>query len=214
MTKVFRNSNGSPIDPDYVPNYKKMNVVPIGMQPSLHSQFVISRGSTNNPRERAAPQTRTVPFAEVVIEDNFPIGMGPVPNVGNNIEHTWAGVDGDIIDDLGLDANQPMIDNNDYVEELPPVTQRKIEASYQQQHDEDLIAYQSMNAIDTKQLSEYSLLIFGEFYSSGTLEDIQKEVTDILYNQHALSKHSTITLDDITVLKKMSIKFGVFINEE
>lgn len=217
MNKTYKNSSGQPIDPDYVPNYKKMNITPIGRPMPGAGQFVVSRGSTNNPRERAVPQTRTIPFAEVVVEDSFPIGAGPVPNVGNNIEHTWAGVDSSVVDDVGLDENTPMIDNNDYVDvgELPPITQRKLEATYQKQHEEDMDAYHSMNAlIDTKNLSEYSLLIFGEFYSSGTLEEIQKEVTDILYNQHALSDHANITLEDLTVLKKMSIKFGIFIGEE
>lgn len=221
MNKVYKNSNGQPIDPDYVPNYKKMNITPIGRPMPGAGQFVVSRGSISNPRERAVPQTRTIPFAKVVVEDNFPIGAGPVPNVGNNIEHTWAGVDSDVVDDVGLDDDTIMIDNNDYVDveglefSAPPPAQRKLEATYQQQHEEDMNAYNSMNAlIDTKNLSEYSLLIFGEFYSSGTLEEIQKEVTDILYNQHVLSKHASISLDDLTVLKKMPIKFGIFIGEE
>ena len=68
--------------------------------------------------------------------------------------------------------------------------------------------------VNTKKLDEYTLLIFGEFYSSGSLEEIQREVADILYEQHPLCKHAKITLDDITVLKKVAIKFGVFISEE
>lgn len=210
MNRIYKNSQGQPVDPDYVPNYKKMNITPLRTPTPGAGQFVVSRGSVNNPRERVAPQTRTIPFAEVVVED-FPIGTGPVPNVGNNIEHTWAGVDGEIVDDVGLDDG-PIIDNNDYID-LESV---KIKSANEAiQYEEDMNAYNSMSAlIDTKNLNEYSLLIFGEFYSSGTLEEIQKEVTDILYNQHILSKHANITLDDITVLKKMQIKFGVFISEE
>lgn len=204
----------------YVPNYKQMNIAPKEMSPPQTSQFVVSRGSKQNPRERAVPQTKTVPFAEVVVDDSFPIGTGPVPNIGNNIEHTWAGVDSSVVDDVGLyeatSPNHQMIDNNDYIEidDLNPA-HRKVEASLRIQEEEDQKAYQSLNLlVDTKKLAEYSLLIFGEFYSSGTLEEIQKEVTDILYNQHPLSKQATITLDDLTVLKKVAIKFGVFISEE
>ncbi len=199
---------------DNTPNYKKLNVKPTDMVPGGGVQFVVSQGSKQNPRERAVPKTRTVPFAEIITDDSFPIGVGPVPNIGNNIEHTWAGVDHDIIDDIGLDANTPMIDNNDYVDlgDDPPPT--RVEGVYQQQLDEDLQAYYCMNAVDTKNLDEYSLMIFGEFHSSGSLESIQKEVSDLLYNQHPISKNINITLDDITVLKKMSIKFGVFISEE
>jgi len=206
--------------PRYVPNYKKMNIVPREMSPSNGSQFVVARGSKQNPRERAVPKTRAIPFAEVVDDDNFPIGVGPVPNVGNNIEHTWAGVDGQIVDDIGLyegtNHQQEMIDNNDYVEiDEPTPSHRKIAQSLNtfQKVEEDV--YEGMESVvDTKNLGDYSLLIFGEFFSSGSLEEIQKEVSDILYNQHPLCKHANITLDDITVLKKVSIKFGVFITEE
>jgi hypothetical protein len=211
MNKVYKNSSGQPIDPDYVPNYRKMNITPIGRPSVGAGQFVVSRGSTSNPRERAVPQTRTIPFAEVVVDDSFPIGAGPVPNVGNNIEHTWAGVDSDVVDDVGLNDDTLMIDNNDYIDLEAAAVGNVVR---QIQEEEDLAAYQAMTSLDTKNLSEYSLLIFGEFYSTGTLEEIQKEVTDILYNQHELSEHASISLDDLTVVKKMNIKFGIFIGEE
>lgn len=204
----------------YVPNYKQLNITPNQMSPSNGAQFVVSTGSKQNPRERAVPRTRAIPFAEVVIEDKFPIGTGPVPNIGNNIEHTWAGVDGEIVDDIGLydGTHQEMIDNNDFVEiDEPTPGHQKIEEEirkqetyeYQAPTDEGMESF-----VDTKKLEDYTLLIFGEFYSSGSLEEIQREVADILYEQHPLCKHAKITLDDITVLKKVAIKFGVFISEE
>src|ERR1700722_19370350 len=38
-------------------------------------------------------------------------------NVGNNMEHSWSGVDGNIVDDISdqIDQNQPMIDNNEII---------------------------------------------------------------------------------------------------
>lgn len=212
-----RNDKKTEYVPDYVPNYKKLNVNPVNASPQS-GDFVISRGSPNNPRERAVPRTRTVPFAEAPIEDNFPIGIGPVPNIGNNIEHTWSGVDVGVIDDIGLgDDLNPMIDNNDFVEIEKIASQHKKITAQQMQHlqNEDVESYKTLSTfVDTTNLGEYSLLIFGQFYSSGSLEEIQKEVTDILYNQHAINKVSNVTLDDIAVLKKMNIKFGVFIGEE
>lgn len=202
----------------YVPNYKQLNITPNQMSPSNGAQFVVSTGSKQNPRERVVPRTRAIPFAEVVIEDKFPIGTGPVPNIGNNIEHTWAGVDGEVVDDIGLyEGSQEMIDNNDFVEiDEPTPSHKKIaESLKQQQEQEDVSAFEGMDSfVNTKKLDEYTLLIFGEFYSSGSLEEIQREVADILYEQHPLCKHAKITLDDITVLKKVAIKFGVFISEE
>jgi hypothetical protein len=194
---------------NYVPNYKRLNITPKEMPSSNDSQFVVSRGSKQNPRERVAPQTRAIPFAEVVIEDKFPIGNGPIPNSGNNVEYTWAGVDGSFVDDVGLieESSNQIIDNNDYIEiDEPSYTQKKNETDLNQELDED-------KKLESREIKEYTLLLFGDFYSSGSLIEIQKEVTDILYGQHELCSHTSITLDDIIVLKKMNIKFGVFIGE-
>lgn len=65
---------------------------------------------TDNPRAKRAPLRQ--PYAEAI---DSPIGKGPPPNVGNNMEHTWSSVDGDIVDDISVDQDHEMIDNNDLV---------------------------------------------------------------------------------------------------
>ena len=105
----------------YVPQYQVH-----GKDPEEYHGAVVPSGialakpnltSEDNPRMKRPPMRQ--PYA---VESASPVGRGrgPVPNVGNNMEHTWASVDGDVIDDLSgepVDPNQEMIDNNDFVSE-------------------------------------------------------------------------------------------------
>lgn len=100
----------------YVPAYQLMGVEPEEYTSPTSPAYI---GKTarpaplpkNNPR---APKTVAQPYAEVLPS---PIGRGRglLPNVGNSMEQSWSGVDGEIVDDLELDPKQEMVDNNDYV---------------------------------------------------------------------------------------------------
>lgn len=115
--KLYKNKQrGQETHKPYVPQYQVL-----GVEPGEYKSAVVpldtpvAQTSTDNPRAKRAPLRQ--PYSEVVTS---PVGRGkgPIPNVGNNIEHTWSGVDGDIVDDLSgesMDPNQSMIDNNDYV---------------------------------------------------------------------------------------------------
>jgi hypothetical protein len=100
----------------YVPQYQLMGVDPDPYKSPLAPGYPVPMSKTpldenNTRRTRAAIRQ---PYAETV---SSPVGRGrgPLPNVGNNIEQTWSGVDGEIIDDVGLDPNHPMVDNNEFV---------------------------------------------------------------------------------------------------
>jgi hypothetical protein len=65
----------------------------------------------DNPRAKRAPMRHGYATAGA-----SPIGNGAMPNVGNNMEHSWSSVDGEVFDDLSgqsIDPQHPMIDNND-----------------------------------------------------------------------------------------------------
>jgi hypothetical protein len=113
----------------YVPQYQVMGLEPEEYNSPLSPGYVgkVVRPQPlpkDNPRAPRA-MLRRQPYAEAVPS---PVGgsRGLLPNVGNNIEHTWSSVDGEIVDDLteSVDPNQTMIDNNDYVSTdalgLPP----------------------------------------------------------------------------------------------
>lgn len=122
----------------YVPQYQVEGIEPEQYQGAVvPSGSQVARPSADNPRLKK-PALRQ-PYTAATTS---PIGRGrgPVPNVGNNMEHTWSSVDGDIVDDLTGEAPQPerelvsvstgpnapfgvmyadqvMIDNNDFVTE-------------------------------------------------------------------------------------------------
>src|ERR1700677_176037 len=102
----------------YVPQYIIEGVEPQEYKSAVlpsHTK-IVDKPQEDNPRARKVGVRQ--PYAESVPS---PIGRGkgPIPNVGNNVEHTWSGMDGDIVDDVSgqelLDPTHTMVDNNDYV---------------------------------------------------------------------------------------------------
>jgi hypothetical protein len=130
--KIIRNleRNKTATYKPYVPQYQVHGKEPAeyhsGMIPG---NVILAKPSPlplDNPRAKR-PAVRQ-PYA---VETSSPVGRGrgPVPNVGNNMEHTWSSVDSEVIDDLSgqvIDPNQVMVDNNDFVSDaalgLPPGT--------------------------------------------------------------------------------------------
>jgi hypothetical protein len=117
--KVYKNPqrNTEVAYKPYVPQYQVHGIEPAEYNNgSVPGNVILSRPKPlplDNPRGRRSPIQQ--PYATVTAS---PIGKGAVPNVGNNMEHTWSSVDGEIIDDLdnpSYDPHQPMIDNNDFV---------------------------------------------------------------------------------------------------
>lgn len=113
----------------YVPQYQLMGVEPeeyhSPLAPGYASKFARPQPLPKDNPRAPKPAVRRQPYAKPTPS---PIGRGRglLPNVGNNVEQTWSGVDGEIIDDLTepLDPNQEMVDNNDFMTDealgLPP----------------------------------------------------------------------------------------------
>lgn len=142
--KIYKNPDRNKVDnyKPYVPQYQVYDKTPSEYHGAVvSSDTPIARPSPDNPRIKK-PALRQ-PYA-VTTATTSPIGRGkgPVPNVGNNMEHTWSSVDGDIVDDLSdenIDPNHIMIDNNEFVtdqalgfktgliaSELQPINQGKV----------------------------------------------------------------------------------------
>ncbi len=199
----------------YVPQYRIKGLEPTPIATGSVAEAGVKVGlikqtklpvSNNNPRIRPAPSiSANVPYAELP-PDTVKFGP-PIPNVGNNVENTWAGVDGDIFDEEDtlyekLDPNHPMIDNNfddsanyaDIPDELEaPPTER-----FEYQH-----------AVEDPR--EYLLFVKEKMIATGNLEGIEAEVKSLVFGEHPLCKTTTVENDDIVVFKKMKIKVGVFI---
>ena len=201
--------NQNPDFKPYVPQYRVKGLEPtpiatgsvaeVGVKVGLIKQTKLPV-SSDNPRLRPAPSiSANVPYAELPPET---VKFGPpLPNVGNNVENTWAAVDGDIFDE-DIDPNHPMIDNNfddsanyaDIPEELEaPPTER----------------YDYQPPVEDPR--EYLLFVQDKMVATGSLEGIEAEVKALVFGEHPLCETTTVETDDIVVFKKMKIKVGVFI---
>lgn len=240
--KVYKNPerNNSESHSKYVPQYKLMGVKP-GMYDSPisvgHNVSVAKTPQQDNPRA-PRPAIRQ-PYAETVMSP-VGVGRGPIPNVGNNLEQTWSGVDGEIDDDVfgSLDPNQPMVDNNDFVsatsmglpeemeeEEILPALDEVINPPRKQfTHKPKDLSFVTKNQLQDslneehlstviKQLeeNEYLLMVEGQSICSGPEDYIQDQTRLLVFGEHELYDGVPISIDDIIVIKRAKIKVGVFL---
>lgn len=115
-------------------------------------------------------------------------------NIGNNSDHIWYGVDGGEISQ-NIDPNHKMIDNNDFYVEDHKNADKIISASLSSIKDNDCV-----------------LLINEEIISVDTLENIENLANLFLFGEHELCNGVPTPLEKITVLKKLRIKTGLFID--
>jgi len=182
---------------------------------------------SDNPRARRVPVRQ--PYAEATAS---PIGRGrgPVPNVGNNMEHTWSSVDGEIVDDLTgeeVDPNQQMVDNNDYVSDSafgfqsgptaadihphynvfpPKAIEQEIEAVHHPADPEDLLPV--LMELDD---DAYLLIVAGVPVCSGPKEEIEDQARALVFGEHEMCDGNPVPVDDIIILKRVKVKVGLFL---
>jgi hypothetical protein len=180
---------------------------------------------SDNPRARRVPVRQ--PYAEPIAS---PIGRGPVPNVGNNMEHTWSSVDGDLVDDLTgeeIDPNQQMIDNNDYVSETafgfrngptaadihpdyqvfpPKAIEQEIQANHIPADPEDLLP-----VLADLEADAYLLIVAGVPVCSGPKEEIEDQAMALVSGEHEMCDGNPVPIDDIIILKRVKVKVGLFL---
>jgi hypothetical protein len=149
-----------------------------------------------------------VPFAETTVPT---FKHDKLPNVGNNVENTWAGIDSISIeeeDEVQI-QNQLMIDNNDFVK-IPtnnsPLLDRlnKVYQAPQKKQDASFD-----NVLASLQANDYILLIKGKIFAIGSLESIQNEITSLIFEEKLAAMNAS--MDDLVVLKNVQIKVGVFL---
>lgn len=207
-----------PLKP-YIPQYQVK-----GLEPEEYKSAVIPESpqqvaknsllAADNPRLRRRAVRQA--YAQAVPS---PVGRGrgPIPNVGNNVEHTWSSVDGEIIDDLdgqAMDPNHPMVDNNDYVSEaalgLPPQQEpfmaNDAQQAFVQSDESDLLT-----VVHDLEEGSYLLLVQGTPVCSGPKDEIEEQARALVYGEHALSSGNPIPDSDIVIIKRVPIKVGLFL---
>jgi hypothetical protein len=220
----------------YVPQYIVEGKEPREYKSAVLSDTVIAvkQASEDNPRTRKAAIRQ--PYAEAVPS---PVGRGrgPIPNVGNNVEHTWSSVDGEIFDDLSgeqqLDPNHPMVDNNDFVspaalglqqEELPmldevqnPTPKQFVQASPVPGTPKQMFSAPPSGDEDlfpiVRDLEQgaYLLIVGGVPVCSGPKEEIEDQAKAFIFGEHEMCDGNPIPDDDIVIIKRVPIKIGLFL---
>lgn len=216
--KVYKNPNRDKPETyqAYVPQYQLEGKEPIEIGGSINGFVKPNPLPLDNPRAVRAPIRQ--PYAEAV---SSPVGRGrgPVPNVGNNMEHTWSAVNGDIVDDMELDPNHPMVDNNDYVsasalglpEEVPQpkpfLTQNELTHIMKQEQSQDDL----FSIVQDLDEDYYLLIVNGVAVCSGPVEEIQDQARALVFGEHELCDGNPIPTEDIIILKRAKIKVGLFL---
>lgn len=193
--KIYKNPerDTEEVHKQYVPQYQLRGVTPAN-----------SGGNTRAVVVKVEP--------EAVNETTISNRRGSIPNIGNGMEHTWSGVDGNLVDDLpNFDPNHPMIDNNEYVtyQDHAPPTTNPVKAerdSFKEKVDEDL-----SSILSSLKNEEYILIINGVAICSGPMLEIQEQATALVFGEHQLCDGKEIPVDDIIILKKVKIKMGLFL---
>jgi len=221
--KLFKNplrASSETLHKPYVPQYQVL-----GVKPEISGSTVVPMGTVlavtsandlDNPRTRK-PSIRQSYAPKI----DSPLGHGPIPNVGNNMEQVWSSMDNEIIDDVSgefVDINHPMIDNNEVItwqDTETKIVEVKKEPAKPFMTEKDL-----QNAIDVNKTlavfqtikdNEYVLIVKGDIICSGSEKDIENQTRQFVFGEHELCHGEPVSIDDITVLRKVKIKMGVFL---
>ena len=221
--KLYKNPqrNDTMAHKPYVPQYQVLGVEPEEFKShQVPDGTQMAKGSQDNPRTKKISMRQ--PYAEPA-NTAIGIGRGPMPNVGNNLDHTWSGVD-HIIDDLEeIDLQSQMIDNNDYVTDSalglksnqfnqasqPSLINQSIDKKIKSkvlQVEEDV-------SVTLQKLPEqsYLLLVNDVVICSGPASKVEGEARDLVFGDHPLCDGEPIPVENLVIVKKVSIKVGVFI---
>jgi len=215
-TKILKNPARNTSEPrkPYVSQYQILGVEPSEYKSAVMPKNVmIAKGAPENPRLPRSPIRQ--PYAEPVPS---PIGRdkGLIPNVGNNMEHSWSGVDDEIIDNLEdmeiINPEHEMIDNNEFVSPATLGLSEEDVAVEPETGSFDFSAFVSMVQSEVEE-NECVLFVSGMWLSKGSPKDIEKQVQDLMFGEHEVFKGEPISIEDILVVKKVPIKVGVFFSE-
>lgn len=228
--KVYKNSEReSPeVAKKYIPQYQLRGIEPEEFVSAVVPDHVLIKQSATklpptNPRA-PRPSIRQ-PYAKI-IPSPVGRGRGPVPNVGNNMEHTWSSVDGELIDDLSDDSSfiNELIDNNEFVTDqslglstnhTEKVTVPSPSKPFMTEKDlQEVIKDTDLSTLSQVHIEndEYILLVSGVVFNVGSLSVIQDETRSLIFGEHEICDGNPVPVDDLLILKKVKIKIGVFLD--
>jgi hypothetical protein len=200
--KFYKNAErnvDSPYNP-YVPQYQVLGVEPEQWKGSaVPNNTPLAVPNQDNPRIKNISLRNTI--STNVINNTL-------PNVGNNLDQAWSSLDGEIIDDFEEIDHSKMIDNNDYISSANfEIAEQNGSSTSSHSVPEDSIT----NTIHNLKSGDYLLLVNDVIICSGDSEYIQKQACDLVFGEHELCEGNPIALEDISIIKKVNIKVGLFL---
>jgi hypothetical protein len=215
--KLYKNSGravASESHKPYVPQYQLLGVEPEEYKSAtLPAGATISKSNVENPRVKR-PMIRQ-PYAETS-QSLIGAGKSVLPNVGNNMEQTWSSVDGDIIDDLGeFNNSNQIIDNNDYVSDnalgLPESRRQPQNFEAAPSHPSKKEGDDLLSVVQDLEEQSYLLIVNGVSLCSGPLSEIEDQARALVFGEHELCDENPVPVEDIIILKRVSVKMGLFL---
>jgi len=220
-SKIYKNperkKGGEPNAGHYTPQYKQMGIIPeeIGGKGKFNISPITN--AHQNYSEDNNPRTRLPSIRQNYTEKPKESLNGDVPNVGNNMEHSWSGVDEEIIDDLFLESDHQMIDNNELVdiEKIQNHNYMIVEDLESLQKGtkevEQDLKCADLDSILLADEGSYILIVGDAIIQTGSLEQVQQTAASLVFGEHEMCQGNAVPVDNVVVLKKVNIKVGLFL---
>jgi len=199
----------------YVPQYQIMGIEPADKtSPSIppSETILVSKMPIDNNNTKTRGMIRQ-PYAEAV-ESPIGVGRGLLPNVGNNMEQTWSSVDGEVVDDVGLNSDTEFVDNNEMVSDAALGIDADVQPANflsEGQLQEALTDSYLQTILSKMEEDEYLLLLNDQVICSGPQSYVEEQTASLVFGEHELFMGTSISIDNILVIKKVPIKVGVFL---
>jgi len=212
----YRNSSSSNEEKSepYVPNYKIMGIDEELLVSNLENSSDFVKLQNQQEDDESNPRLRKLSIRQETNESNRQ-NIGGLVNVGNNMDYTWSGVDGEIFDDISsvvLDANKEMIDNNNFVEVSDLIEKttdtNKINSFKEKLTEEFRQKSSSFNLLNEE---DYILMIDDTVIAVGSVNDIEEQANLLVFGDHEICDGNPIPAENILVLKRVKINIGLFL---
>lgn len=187
----------------YVPQYKSIGIEPNQVNfGESQANILIIKNAENESNTRKRPLAIAQPYATLEESSIKPISPGEFPNVGNNIEQVWLGVD-HIMDGDNLDPNHEMIDNNFMDEDV---------VEPEQDSKNNILEHNvNLNESNNSDNKDYILIYNNKIFAIDDLTNIQELASQMVFGEHEICNNGPISVKDILVLKKVKLKIGLFL---
>jgi len=207
----YRNSSSSNEEKSepYVPNYKIMGIDEELLASKLENSSDFVKLQNHQEDDGSNPRLRKLSIRQETNEPNRQ-NSGGLVNVGNNMDYTWSGVDGEIFDDISsvvLDSNKEMIDNNDFVEVSGSI-EKNINNFKESLTEEFRQKSSSFNLLNE---DDYILMIDHTVIAVGSAKDIEEQANLLVFGDHEICDGNPIPAENILVLKRVKINIGLFL---